>query len=237
MANLKSRSPSSEDRDFTFTADYIAYHAAINPSDLAVISNNNNFTYAEFHQHLGRLTYAVQNFELGVGDTVAIEWTSLYPHWLLLLAFETLGIVTFSYTGQGAGEHIDMLAAADLFICTEGHTPPAAKRIQLVSTRWFEDALALEPENDCQRPIISPDTPIFNYFTSGTTGEAKRIVQVARVHENRLYKSQIRANFNKQSRFLVRATFDLPSIYMSATACIRTGSRGGGGGRAYTIVR
>ena len=64
---------------------------------------------------------------------------------------------------------------------------------------------------------------IFNYFTSGTTGEAKRIVQVARVHENRLYKSQIRANFNKQSRFLVRATFDLPSIYMSATACIRTG--------------
>ena len=40
--------------------------------DTTVISNNNNFTYAEFHQHLGRLTYAVQNFELGVGDTVAI---------------------------------------------------------------------------------------------------------------------------------------------------------------------
>ena len=223
MANSKARSPSREGHDFTFTADYVAYHAAINPSDFAVIDNKNYFTYAEFHQHLGWLIYALQNFELEVGDTAAIEWTTLYPHWLLLLAFETLGIVTYSYMRQEAGEHEDMIAAADLVICAEGRTPPAAKRVQLVSKQWFQGVFADEPEKDGQRPTISPDTPIFTYFTSGTTGDAKRIVQVARVHENRLYKSQIRANFTKHSRFLVRETFNLPSIYMSATACLRTG--------------
>jgi 2,3-dihydroxybenzoate-AMP ligase len=223
MADLETRPSSREGHDFTFTADYIAYHAAINPSGLAVINNNKNFTYADFHQHLGRLIYAVRKFELEVGDTVAVEWTSLYPHWLLLLAFETLGIVTYSYTRQEAGEHEDMLAAADLVVCAEGHTAPAANRVQVMSKQWFHDVFADEPETDFQRLTISPDTPIFTYFTSGTTGEAKRIIQVARVHEDRLYKSQIRANFNKHSRFLVRATFSLPSIYMSATACLRTG--------------
>jgi hypothetical protein len=146
MANTKARSPSREGHNFTFTADFIAYHAAINPSDFAVIDNNNYFTYAEFHEHLGRLIYALQDFELEVGDTVAIEWTTLYPHWLLLLAFETLGIVTYSYMRQEAGEHEDMIAAADLVICAEGRTPPAAKRVQLVSIQWFQDVFADQSE-------------------------------------------------------------------------------------------
>ncbi len=223
MARLEAQTLSAGDHVFTFTKDYIAYHAALNPSDIAVIDNDTKVTYAEFDRHLDRFLHAVRNFELEVGDSVAVQWTSLYPHWLLLLAFETLGIVTFSYTSAVAGEYQDMLGAVDLVICSEGQIPPSASRVHLISKSWFDDVLAHEPEKDCQRPKLSLDAPMYIYFGSGTTGDAKRMVLVARVHENRIFSNQIKVGYNKHSRFLVWPTFALQTIYTFATACIRMG--------------
>ncbi len=223
MANRATQSFVAGDREFDFTEDYIAYHAALNPSDIALIDNDKKVTYAEFHRHLGGFIQAVGNFGMKVGDTAAIEWTSLYPQWLLLLACESHGIATYSYVKSGSGKREDVLAGANLVICTEGHVPPAARRVQLISSEWFDEVAALEPGQNRQRPNLPPDTALGIYFSSGTTGDAKRVVQVARVHENRIFKSQIRAGFNRQSRFLVWPTFVLQGIYIFANACIRMG--------------
>lgn len=207
----------------TFTKDYISGHAELNPSDIAVIDNHEKVTYAEFNRHLDRFVDVARKFELENGATVAIEWTSLYPHWLLMLAFETLGIVTFTYTRTGAADHGEMLGAVDLVICTQDQIPPNAKRVQILSRRWFLDALAADAEKDRQRPVLPPDAAFCVYFTSGTTGDAKRIVENFRMHENRAEKAQLRAGFNRQSRFLVWPSFTLRGLYNFATACVRTG--------------
>ncbi len=206
-----------------FTKDYISGHAELNPSDIAVIDNHKKVTYAEFNRHLDRFVDVTRKFELENGATVAIEWTSLYPHWLLMLAFETLGIITFTYTKTGAVDHGDMLSAVDLVICTQGNIPPNAKQLQIISRRWFLDALAANAETDRQQPVLPPDAPLAVYFTSGTTGDAKRVVENLRMHENRTEKSQLRARFNRQSRFLVWPSFALRGIYNFATTCIRAG--------------
>ncbi|MDA0231014.1 MAG: class I adenylate-forming enzyme family protein [Proteobacteria bacterium] len=206
-----------------FTLDYISHNAELNPSDIAVIDNHRNVTYAEFNRHLHQFVDVARRLELENGATVAIEWTSLYPHWLLMLAFETLGIVTFTYTRAGAVDHGKMLAAVDLVICSQDHVPPNAKRAQIISRGWFLDVLAADAEYDRPRPVLPHDAPFCVSFTSGTTGDAKRIIENMRMHENRAEKAQLRAGFDQQSRFLVWPSFALRGIYNYAAACIRVG--------------
>ena len=157
-----------------------------------------------------------------------------------MLAFETLGIVTFTYTRQGAADHREMLGGANLVICTDGHNPPQAKRVHIISHRWFEDVVSSEVEKDRRRPTFSPDTPMSDYFTFGTTGEAKHIIQTARMREDRAGKGQIRARFDQHSRFLVWLPFALQGIYIFATACARMGEycvHSSRDGSAQTISR
>ena len=164
-----------------------------------------------------------RSFGLTRGERVAIEWISLYPHWLLMLAFESLGIVTFTYTRSGASDHGTVLGAADLVICTEGNAPPGAMRVQIISHRWFESVVTGKAEKDSSLPVLPPDAPLSDYFTSGTTGEAKHIIQTARMREHRTEMAQIRARFDAQSRFFIWPSFALQGIYVFAAACIRMG--------------
>ena len=76
------------------TRDHISYHAALRPKDIAVIDNGRKYTYAQFHRDLGRFTRALREFDLPVSSTAAVEWTSLYNHWLIVLGFEALGVAT-----------------------------------------------------------------------------------------------------------------------------------------------
>ena len=120
-----------------------------------------------------------------------------------MLAFETLGIVTFTYTRTGAADLVERLDAVELVIYSQDYIPPNAKRIQILSRSLFLDALAADGGNDRQRPVLTYDAPIAVFFTSGTTGNAKRMVENLGMHKNRAEKGQLRAGFNRQSRFLV----------------------------------
>jgi hypothetical protein len=73
---------------------------AVHPPYIAIIDNGRQITDAEFHQDLGRFLRVARNFKLAMGSTVAIEWLSLYEHWLLVLAFNSLGITTLTYTTE-----------------------------------------------------------------------------------------------------------------------------------------
>ena len=116
-----------------------------------------------------------------------------------------------------------MLGAADLIICTEDHVPANSKQAHIISQRWFEDVVAGDADKDGRRPALSPDSPLSVYFTSGTTGAAKHMIQNVRMHVDRTDECQIRARFHQNSRFLVWPSFVLQGIQIFATACIRMG--------------
>jgi len=78
------------------TAEYIALHASERPHAVALINNGRAITYTEFDRDIRKFTAAVGALGLPRGRTAAVGCADFYVHWLLLLAFESLGIGTFS---------------------------------------------------------------------------------------------------------------------------------------------
>ena len=218
-----SGTPGEDQKSSAFTGDYIAYHAASRPSQIAIIDRKRQFTYAEMRHDLGHFVRAARAFDLRARDIVAIEWTTFYEHWLLLLAFESLGIATLTYTKEELGQYRASINTADLVIGTAATMPEEARRTQLLTPRWFEDIRAQEPEEFSQDPYLSAESPLRLHFTSGTTGDAKCIVRTARTHAFRVRQTQMKVGFNRRSRYLVSKPFNVQGVDIDATACLRMG--------------
>ena len=78
------------------TADYIRFHALHRPMGTALINNGQEFTFRRLYRDLKKFTRALREILPPAGNSVAVECDDLYLHWLLLLACETLGVVTAS---------------------------------------------------------------------------------------------------------------------------------------------
>src|SRR5579859_7893026 len=78
------------------TVDYIAYHALTRPDAVAIIHDDRRITYADFHRDVRRFMRAAQEFDLSPGAFVAVGCEEIYAHWLLVHAFERLGMATAS---------------------------------------------------------------------------------------------------------------------------------------------
>ena len=206
-----------------FTGDYIAYHAASHPSQVAIIDGDRQFTYAEMHRELGRFASAARAFGFAAGNTVAIEWTTLYEHWLLMLAFKSLGVATLTYTKEELGQYRVKLAAVDLIIGTAATIPEGARRAQFLTSQWLDDIRAQDTEEISQGPSLGAESPLRLHFTSGTTGEAKCVVRTVRTHEFRVRQTQMKVGFNRRSRYLVSKPFNVQGVDIDATACLRMG--------------
>ncbi len=129
----------------SLTIDCIAYHAALHPDDIAIVDNGRKITYARFYRDIGKFIRAVGEFDLDPGSRVAIEWMSLYPHWLLVLAFERHGVVTQTYNREVAATDPARLVVMDLIIGTEGSLPAGAARVQPITREWFDAVEAMAP--------------------------------------------------------------------------------------------
>ena len=206
----------------TSTADYIAFHAGQRPSAVAVIDAGNEVTYAEFHDDLRRVTSALRDFELAPGSSVAIEWTSLYSHWLLVLAFEKLGVATTAYTRENR-EVQAFFDLMDLVMCTEDAVPDGDIRTHLLTREWFRTVLALDPEDDAGLPVIDPDAPNHIAKSSGTTGTGRLMIRTNKAHEFLINQHIRHSGFTEQSRYFISLGFAVQSVFSYATTCIRRG--------------
>lgn len=205
------------------TADYIAHYAALRPNDLAVIDESREITFARFQADISRFTQALTNAGVESGQTAAIQWTTLYEHWLMLLALERLGIASFSYTKQEAPVYWPFLKTVDLIACTRDAVPKDCGPVLLLgeelSSKVF--GLALQAESDL--PRLMPETPVRIQYTSGSTGAAKRMVRTARVNDFRVWQYQNKEGYTRHSRFFLTHPFSVQAIYGRAMACIRMG--------------
>ncbi|HLJ21583.1 MAG TPA: class I adenylate-forming enzyme family protein, partial [Stellaceae bacterium] len=207
------------------TVDCVAYHALTRPEAVAVIHDGRRITYADFHRDIRKFTRTAGELGLGRGSAVAIGCEDFYAHWLLLLAFERLGIATASLIPrENVSSTAPLLASMDL-VLSDSEIPAAGaiRRFERITPEWLARVRNLEPLGDEPQAPRSPDDVIRILRTSGTTGTPKRMLLRRRMHEARL------ANWTcfgiaREHRFLVSMPFTMHAGYSTATAYIRAGA-------------
>lgn len=205
------------------TANYIAYYAALHPNDPAVIDESGEITFARFQADIARFTQVLINAGVESGQTAAIQWTTLYEHWLVLLALERLGVASFSYTKQEVPVYWPFLKTVDLIACTRDAVPKDCGPVLLLGEELLSKISGLAVQAEAALPGLRPETPVRIQYTSGSTGAAKRMVRTARVNDFRVWQYQNKEGYTRHSRFFLTHPFSVQAIYGRATACIRMG--------------
>lgn len=223
MTDVVDNSPDAGRGGIAPTADYIAHFAGLRPSDTAIVEEGRRITFAQFHEDLCRFHTGFQELKLKPGDRAAVEWTSLYEHWLCLLALEKLGVATFSYTRQEVPTYWPFLKEVDLVICSKEAVPKDCARVLALTDEQRAALFALSATYDPADTLLDPETIVRIQCTSGTTGEAKRMLRSARVNDCRIRQYQDKEGYTRYSRYFLTHPFSVQAVYGRATACLRMG--------------
>jgi 2,3-dihydroxybenzoate-AMP ligase len=207
------------------TVDSIGYHALTRPDAVAVIHDGRRITYADFHRDIWRFVRGVAELGLAPGSSVAVGCADFYAHWLLLLAFERLGVATASL-----GPREDLASASQLLpgmdlVLSETEVPAGIpiKRYEPITPSWLRRIWTLAPQ-DAEPPAPRrPNDVIRILRTSGTTGVSRRMLLLRRTHEARIGK-WICFGIGREHCFLISMPFTMHAVYSTATACVRSGA-------------
>jgi long-chain acyl-CoA synthetase len=203
--------------------DFLAFHATERPSGIALIVDGRAITYAEFRRDVAALTGAVREFQLTPGSLVTVGCDDFYAHWLLLLAFERLGIATASLASNEGADCAPLLESSDLVISGSGFPVGTPKRHHALSAAWLDRALAGEEDGG---PFWegTEASPVRLVRTSGTTGEPKRLIFSRRTHDSRAANWAWCSGLTRRSRYLLTQSLKVASAHIHATASIRVGA-------------
>ena len=206
------------------TADYIAFHATARSDAVALVDRGRAITFTRFDRDLANLIPAVSALGVPKGGSVAVGCDDLYTHWLLLLAFERLGIATVSfYPSEGDGASVT-LGGVDLVLTEPHFVALAGFRQHAITQEWLGQSLNLDAGMPADRlPDPSPDDPVRMLRTSGTTGSPKRLVHPRALHEAWVGRWIVMTGLNRRSRLLLTLPFIVNGMYACATACLRAG--------------
>ena len=205
------------------TADYIAFHAAERPNAVAIVDRGREITYTEFHRDLGRFIRAVAELGLRRGSSVAVAWGELYPHWLLLIACEHLGLAAATFVpGEGAAG-ASLLETVDLVLSETRPPEVPAERHRALTPQWLAGIFALADAGMPEAAPGAPDDPLRIVRTSGTTGLPKRLLLTRRMFEAYVERKAWSLGVTRDSRILVTMPFTATGGYTLSTAVIRAG--------------
>ena len=206
------------------TIDHLLNHTAERPDDLALINNGREVRYAEFIRDLWKFVRAVEKFGLLPGQSVAIGVDDFYTHWLLVLAFERLGVTTASFhVREGSACH-PLLGVVDL-VLAEPHYPPGGWATRLVTEDWLNAVRAVPDEGPVAGPAPQPTDALRIVRTSGTTGEPKRYLMRRALLDAKIRNMAFLYPGNVAgSRRLTPLPWSIGGTYMSATLALRQGA-------------
>jgi len=202
------------------TANYLAFHAAERPQAVALIVQDREISFAQFHRDLGRVTHALQAMGRPPGSSVAIRCGDLYFHWLLL-GFEHLAVTTVSLDEREGDEAAAFLSTIDL---TLSDAPISTGNAFLLMTPdWRRRILDADLPVDAAVPERVLDAPLRILRTSGTTGLPKRLHFSRATRDAWLAAIQWFAPYSIETRSLIALPFTVEGAYSAMTLCLRCG--------------
>ena len=205
------------------TADYVAFHAAERPDAVALVDRGREISYAQFHRDLCSATHAVNEFGLARGSSAAIAWGELYPHWLLLLACEWLGVATATFVANEGDASAGLLESVDVVLSETRPSSVPVERHRAATSGWLAEVLA---RGDVPMPAGAPKSPSDPFRilrTSGTTGVPKRILLRRHMFEAFVERWAWVLGITRESKSLVNTPFSANGSYTLSTAVIRAG--------------
>jgi len=205
------------------TAEFIAFHAAERPSAPAFIDNGRTITYSEFDRDLRKFVRALREIGLPRGRSVAVGCDGVYAHWLLLLAFERLGIATASLASSTPTD-ASLTAAVDLVLAEPHYPIGGAKPHRRITEEWLREVLASGQGDEEAVSRGSAEDPLRILQTSGTTGVPKSLLVSRRMHEVRVSQNAFKYQLTRNSRYLVTMPLNVGVLYSCVTACARVGA-------------
>jgi acyl-coenzyme A synthetase/AMP-(fatty) acid ligase len=154
---------------------FIAHHARHRPDAVAIVHRGVALTWRTLAANILATMDEVRALGLRPGQTLGIEVDDRYLHLLIMLAAETLGLVTVSFSAANLGPPADLGRLCDRIVVSQPPIAHADKAWALtpdfpvrVMTRTGHDPDLSRLERD-----HAPDAVLRLMTTSGTTGRPK----------------------------------------------------------------
>ena len=210
------------------TCEYLKYHAIRAPGAVALIHNGREFTYAQFHRDWSKFLKAARCFDLARGGSAAICCGDVYVHWLLLLALDSVGIVTASFLSSEGSSCEKLLSKVDVVISDDQQFSKYAAKFFHVTSEWISDVFISEeePENNAEieGADIEPNAPFRIVRSSGTMAGQKMMFKTREMFESRLERQLYYGSFTCETTgFWPRLRFSAHTAFAGATCCLRLG--------------
>ena len=207
----------------TTTASHVAAHAATTPHAIAVVDGEQSWTFAELSGEIDQLSQQLRKFSLNSRATVAVEWDDPYTHWAILLALESLGLTSATFTKPEVSQSQAIFDQADLVLSMPGSPPPPAKQVHVISPTWLKGGENQTASEGVANLVQEAGYPVGIIQGTGTTGSPKTMLITARAQEYRILQNLKRMNIGAETRYLLEMAFNVAVEFYIATACLRAG--------------
>jgi acyl-CoA synthetase (AMP-forming)/AMP-acid ligase II len=165
--------------------DVIRTHAARHPGTLAIICDGRQLDYATLHRVTNQMAHGLQAAGVRAGDRIAYLGKETEHFYELLFAAAKTGAVLVPINWRLAADEVEHIlrdsGSALLFADTDAMAvatrlaPELPKLTKVVPLAEFDAWLAPHPDVNLLARV-TPDTPIVQMYTSGTTGLPKGVV-------------------------------------------------------------
>ena len=156
------------------TLEYLQSHAAERPDVLAFADGTREVSFAAMLQDFAKVAAAVRLLRLAPGQSVAIGCDDPYTHWLLVLAFEHLGIASASFQRNEGAACRTLLGSVDL-VLAEPDYPQGGWRTFTLGADWLATIQVWSERDPPPAAEWRPEQAHRIVRTSGTTGTQKRL--------------------------------------------------------------
>jgi len=205
------------------TSAYVAHHAKERPDETAIIDGEQSWTFAEFDREIRRMAARLRPFPLSPRDLVAVEWTNPFTHWSVLLALESLGLPSATYTKQEIPHAKYIFDEAKLVLMLPDSPVPKAAHVHTMTAAWLEVDDTSDAADEIADLVMDTAYPVRIIMGSGTTGFPKTMLINAEAQEYRIEQNIRRLSLNTETRYFSDMPFNVSAAFYRATSCLRAG--------------
>ena len=208
------------------TFECIESFALREPQRLALVQDNQSWTYGALYVDLVRLVRVLDSLGVKRGDCVAVGASGFQAGLLLLLACENLGAITVSFLHEKDPDLQDVFALADWIFSDFPQAVPGGVRFVAIDEAFVKRAaaIAIDDPRPLPRVAVALDEPVRISRTSGSSGRSKFMLLKRQAQEYTVRSGLENGGYQADSRLLVAGPLVMNSIFVRSSACLRVGA-------------